>query len=341
MRLDFGIGYGPDVTIGAVADQVRCAESLGFGHVTVADVGMVAPETIAMMTVVATSTDRIRVGHGVTDPLTYHPTVIANAAATIRELAGDRAFVGLGTGGPYGKPLKRPATLRQLRAALAFVRAYTAGEEAELDGERWRSRWIPRSPWAGRPVPLMVAVCGPRMCELAGELGDGMFSKGVDPMLQRWRRDLAEHAAARAGRNGAPFTVWVRTQCVLADSKERARAVVAPYAARCATELHAVLERGSDAAADLRRRLAEAHPGLLEEIAGVASQVGYETAGPIERRIPQRVIDFFLLTGPPAEIAGRLREMEAAGVDGVTMTLYDPGREEETMRSIHDELMRG
>src|SRR5207253_5627146 len=136
--------------------------------------------------------ERIRIGHGVTDPVLFHPAVIAGATATIRELAGDRVFVGLGTGGPYGKPYVRAARLAELEEAVRFVKAYSAGDEASFAGGSWHSEWIRRSPHAGRALEVSVPVGGPRMCRMAGRVADAALSVGMDLTLQTWRKHLVD-----------------------------------------------------------------------------------------------------------------------------------------------------
>ena len=47
----------------------------------------------------AARTDQIRLGPGVTDPYSRHPAVTAATIATLDELSGRRALLGLGVGG--------------------------------------------------------------------------------------------------------------------------------------------------------------------------------------------------------------------------------------------------
>ena len=100
MALGFGIGLGQDQDVHNVARYAKAAEDLGYHHVTMIDMGTLSQEVHVLMTVAAQGTERIRIGHGVTNPATYHPGAIANATASLRELTGDRAFVGIGAGGP-------------------------------------------------------------------------------------------------------------------------------------------------------------------------------------------------------------------------------------------------
>ena len=65
------------------------------------------------LTAIALATERILLGPGITNPYVRHPGVTAAAVATIDELSGGRAFVGLGAGGgltldPLGIDRRRP-----------------------------------------------------------------------------------------------------------------------------------------------------------------------------------------------------------------------------------------
>src|SRR5262245_35914376 len=104
MVMDFGIAFGRDNSTLDAPEMSRMADELGFSHLTFVDMGNVAREVHVMMTLAAVNTQRIQIGHGVTDPDMYDPQVIANAVASLNELTGGRAFVGIGGGGPWSKP---------------------------------------------------------------------------------------------------------------------------------------------------------------------------------------------------------------------------------------------
>src|SRR5687767_301187 len=131
-KLAFGVGIGSDLSMHQIADHARAADDLGFEHVTFVDQSIVARDISTMMTVAALNTERIQIGHGVVDPWMFHPSVIANQAASLRELTNGRAFVGLGGGGPWGKPMAKPLPVATVREAALFIKKFSAGEDAEL-----------------------------------------------------------------------------------------------------------------------------------------------------------------------------------------------------------------
>src|SRR4051794_17032074 len=125
--MQFGIGFGQDLRVGDVAAYARAAEEAGFEHATFIDMSNLGTEVHVTMAVATAGSERIRIGHGVTDPIMYHPAIIAAAVGTIRELCGERVFVGIGAGGPYGKPYLRSAKIAELLEAVRFIKAYSAG----------------------------------------------------------------------------------------------------------------------------------------------------------------------------------------------------------------------
>ncbi|MEA2365308.1 MAG: hypothetical protein QOI32_820, partial [Thermoleophilaceae bacterium] len=299
--MKYGIAFGQDVAISEVAQYSKAAEDAGFTHVTLVDIGNLAADVNVAMTVALQGTETIEVGHGVTDPIMYHPGTIGGAVATMRELAGDRVFVGLGVGGPYGKPFIRAAKIAELEEAVTFLKGYTAGEEASFGGKSWHNEWIRRSEYSGKSVPVAVAVCGPRTTLAAGTTADAAFSIGMDPSLQRWRKGLVTRAAEEAGRDPDQVDFWVRTQVYIAESKEAAFEELAPYAATSAWELWKVLKRETPDTVALAKDIDAAHPGLLSELQAIydawdpywTERIG----GPQTRAVTQRVVDFFLASG--------------------------------------------
>src|SRR5262245_59103590 len=82
------------------------AEDAGFDFVTVSDhyhpwTSTQGHSPFAWSTIgaIGVSTERVRIGSGVTCPLIrIHPAIVAQAAATAWELSGGRFFLGVGTG---------------------------------------------------------------------------------------------------------------------------------------------------------------------------------------------------------------------------------------------------
>jgi alkanesulfonate monooxygenase SsuD/methylene tetrahydromethanopterin reductase-like flavin-dependent oxidoreductase (luciferase family) len=341
--MKFGIAFGQDVRIGEAAEYAKAAEDAGFSHVTFVDMGNLATDVNVTMTVALMGTERIAVGHGVTDPIMFHPGTIGGAVATMRELAGDRVFVGLGVGGPYGKPFIRSAKVAELQEAVTFLKQYTAGETASFGGNSWHNEWIRRSSYNGKGVPVTVAICGPKTCLAAGATADGVLSIGMDASLQRWRKDLVSRGATEAGRDPDQIDFWVRTQVYIAESKEAAFEELAPYAATSAWELWKVLRRETPDTVALAKQIDEAHPGLLAELEAVYDNWDpYWTeriGGPQTKVLTQRVVDFFLASGTPDDVREQLAAVDQVGITGASIVTYSVRNLHEMIGRLSDELI--
>jgi|GEM_PF-1868527 len=343
MKLNFGLGFGQDQNVHNVAEYAQTAERLGFSHITVADINNLANECHVIMTLIAAATDTIHVGHGVTNPATYHPGALANAMASIRDLSNDRAFVGIGAGGPYGQLLKKGVLMNELRQAIRFISDYSAGFEAELGDGSWHSEWIRNSGWNGKRVPVWVAVAGPRTCFITGEVGDAVLSIGMDPVLQQWRKDQVQAGAEAADRDVNDIDFYIRTQCYVADSKAAAKRELEPYAATCTYELYQILRRDNEPTDDLRERIKRNHPGLLEQFKLIFDNYDpYWTeriGGPQTKYVTQEVIDFFLATGTPEDIVAQIKRLEPVGIAGVSTVLFSIEEDFKQMQWLSEGVM--
>ena len=335
MHMRFSVGTGRISDVRLVAQLARTADECGYSRISFPDTPAVNRDVHVMMTIAALNTHRIHIGHGVTDPITVHPSVIANATATIDELSAGRAYVGLGAGGPYGKSMK-PATNRELRDAVRFIKDYTAGKEAEWKGARIRSEWVTR------PLPVYMAVEGPRACRLAGELADGIIFLGVHPDHVKWRLELIERGARKAGRRLSDIDIGVRAVIYPSKSREEALSNTSPHVAGL-EYMQRALRNPTPELAELRRRLDTNDPGLVDTLIR-----DYDAFAARRRRgdehqwtqaVSQRSLEFFSLAGTPEEITRRIEELGRLGVSGISTMLYTPMDKSELLRSISDTIM--
>jgi 5,10-methylenetetrahydromethanopterin reductase len=335
MHMDFSVGTGRISDMNEVAQLARTAEECGYSRISFPDTPAFNRDVHVMMTVAALNTSRIHIGHGFTDPYTFRPLVIANATATVDELSGGRAYVGLGAGGPYGKSMK-PVKIQELRDAVQFIRAYTSGEESSWKGARMRSEWI------GKPLPIYMAVDGPRACELAGEIADGVFFLGVHPEHVRWRLELIENGAQKAGRRLSDIDICARGVVFPCESREAALRGINPHFAGL-QYLHNAFKNPTSSMTELRRRLDIADPGITEtlirdyETFAVNRQSGDEHQW--TSFVSERTLDFFSLAGTAIEITRRIEELGNVGVTNISTMLYTPIDKNQLMRRISETVM--
>jgi 5,10-methylenetetrahydromethanopterin reductase len=93
-----GLSIWLDRPVTEAADMAVAAEQAGFADVWVPDHYFLR-DVYAAQAVMAERTSTVRLGTAVAAALLRHPSLLASSTATIDELSGGRAILGLGTGG--------------------------------------------------------------------------------------------------------------------------------------------------------------------------------------------------------------------------------------------------
>ena len=337
--MKFSIGMGSTLTTAEIPAHAKAAEDAGFSHLTLVDTPTMSRDVHVMMMLAAQATSRILIGQGVVDPHSIHPSVIANLSASINELSGGRVFVGIGSGNPVAK-IRKPATLRELREAVEFVRRFTAGQEATYGGDVYQSRW------SQSQLPIYVAAHGPKSLQLAGEIADGVIFLATNPVYAKWQLDLIARGAEKAGRDPAEIDTWARTMIYITDDKSTAREQLASYPASY-KELHKMLCRDDPDVAVLRHALDTDQPGSVEAL--IADSKRFDEAfdirhaeligAPHAESVSWRLIDFWHLCGPVEVISTRIDALKEAGVSTVSMTIYTVVDTLKLIRDVGDQLI--
>ena len=310
----------------AVADACL-AESVGFSLVGVADSQSVFRELYATMALCAQATRRVLIGPSVTNPVTRHPAVAASGIATVDEIAPGRTFFGIGSGDSAILNLaERPATLADMRAYIAAVRALHTRRETE-----WRGRTA-RLTWAPRAVPIYLSAEGPRTLELAGEIADGVIvNVGLEPSLVRDAVAHVHAGARRAGCDPAAVDLWCMVRANVTDD---VAAGIDEIRMELASNAHHVFRFTLEGKhvpgelADAIRRVQKGYWPAAHEALGPSPNARLLDAEPALRAY---LADRFAVVGPPAAYAEKLRAVMDAGITGFLVT----GFVAERTRLIH------
>lgn len=152
-----------------------------------------SPNAWVTLGAVARATERIGLMTYVTTPtFRYHPAVVAQQAATLQILSGDRFTLGLGSGEALNEHvigLGWPsADLRQERLveAATIISGLFDGGYLTYQGRHFRVDSAKLWDLPQRRVPIGVAVSGRQSCELFAPLADVMVGIDPDPDLASW-----------------------------------------------------------------------------------------------------------------------------------------------------------
>jgi len=169
-----------------MAEHAVLAERIGFDSVWVIDSQLLCRDVFVVLTAILSRTTTLRAATGVTQPVTRHPSVVAGAMASLDEMSGGRAILGVGTGfsslGTIGLPAARIA---DVEAFVQTTRGVLAGGTVPFAGDV-----TGHLAWVNEPtrVPIVIAATGPRMTRTAARIGDGVIL----------HQGLSDRAIARA-----------------------------------------------------------------------------------------------------------------------------------------------
>jgi coenzyme F420-dependent glucose-6-phosphate dehydrogenase len=166
------------------------AEKLGMDSVWISDhfqpwrhTGGHAPFSLAWLGALGARTHKIVMGTSVLTPTyRYHPSVVAQAFATLGTMFPRRVVLGAGTGESLNEvpasglqwPEQKERTAR-FREAIRLIRALWSGERVTFDGVFYKTKLATIYDRPEVPVPIFIAGAGPFIARLAGSEGDGFI----------------------------------------------------------------------------------------------------------------------------------------------------------------------
>ncbi|MDJ0767273.1 MAG: LLM class flavin-dependent oxidoreductase [Ilumatobacter sp.] len=200
--IELGVNLIPDTDIDSIVTLAAEAEQLGFSRCRVYDEGLVTRDVHVVMSAIASATERMTVGPGITNPYTRHPAQTAAAIASLDELSGGRASLGIGAGGsltldPIG--LRRVRALRAIRETIEISRALFSGERVSYDGD-FAALHDAQLDYARHDIEIWLAGRGPKVLQLGAELADGVMLDFLHEDVLADAVASIEQAASSAGR---------------------------------------------------------------------------------------------------------------------------------------------
>ena len=224
-------------TTAQLVDQAQAAEQAGFRYLWASDHlqpwqdneghSMFPWITLAL---VGQRTNQIPFGTGVTCPIyRYHPTIVAQAFASLALLYPGRVFLGVGTGerlneqaattqfGPYRERHDR------LVEAVQLIRQLWTGERISFQGRYFQTNQLKLYDVPKSSPPIFVAASGPKSAHLAGQYGDGWITEAGG--VKDHKLVAAFHKGAQdSGRDPATLGKRAEMFAVVGDRNEITRA---------------------------------------------------------------------------------------------------------------------
>jgi 5,10-methylenetetrahydromethanopterin reductase len=319
-QFDVSVGISPRQSFESWATFVAALEAEGVGRVWVIDSQLAMKDVYTGLVLAALNTKWLDLGTGVTNAVTRHPTITANAIAALAEISRGRAVLGLGAGDSalYGVGMK-PQKVAEVEEAIDFFQAVLSGEEGQLGGMKYRL------PHVAATVPVYLAVSQERMCELAGRKADGAIVMGpAQPDMVRRQVGWIEAGLKAAGRRRKDFDMsfvatmsaqvedvrsWASTQARLLTHYKELPISLMPFR-------------------DEIMRSADSY----DYAEHLSTRAGHSAA------VSDDLTRALAVVGTPGECAARLRELWSTGVDTFMFPLTGRNRLQRWC-AIRDEIL--
>jgi len=172
------------------------AENVGFDSVFISDhfqpwrhTGGHAPASIPWLAALGARTKRIVIGTSVMTPtFRYHPSIVAQAFATMAVMFPERVVLGLGSGESLNDvpalgfkwPGFKERTAR-LRESIILMRRLWSEERVTFAGQYYRTERATLYDRPSAPVPIYLAASGPTVAKMAGEIAEGYICTSGKP----------------------------------------------------------------------------------------------------------------------------------------------------------------
>jgi 5,10-methylenetetrahydromethanopterin reductase len=326
MRCGVSIGISPRQSFESFASLVGELDAEGVDDIWLIDSQLAMKDVYVGLTIAAVHTRRVRLGPGVTNPLTRHPSTIATAMAALAEVSGGRAVLGLGAGDSavYGLGMT-PAKVADVERAVIFFRSLMMDGEADWEGRRLRLAH------ARIQLPIYLAVSQQRMCRLAGRVADGAIVMGpAEPSSIARQVGWIEDGLAEAGRARSEFDI----QQVVTLSAQKEMASALDDVRSWATAQARLLADFKDLPAGLegfRQEIEEAKRSY-DFTEHLSVHAGH-TAG-----VSDDLAAALAVAGTVDTCAERLGKLLAVGIDGCIFPLPG-GNRIQRWRQIRDEVL--
>lgn len=304
-RFSIMTALDPNAPVSDVASLADAAEALGFHKLWLWD-SWASKDGYIGLALAAQHTEQLLLGTGVAPTPLRHSALLVNAIATVDDISGGRAVLGIGSGGQAtcGRLGVPKARIAEFREEIQLIRRLLAGEEV-VGGQPYRVESV------ARPIPIYTAVWGPRMQALSGELADGVIIMGperaevFDQKMQRIRG-----AAASVGRDPNEVRCVLQVSCAYADDPQP---LIEKYKSLA---IHHMQRLGYEG------EYPDEFRPLFDKVREAVRLIAMpEGESPGTRHVPDEFVRHSLLVGTEAECVGRLKDILALRPDEVVFSI--------------------
>ena len=307
--LSFGVTVLPDPPYTRLVEVLQQGERLGFEYGWTYDSHILWQESYALLAIAGTQTERIKLGHCVTNPGIRDPTITASWYATMHDITNGRMVMGIGRGDSSRRVVGlKPVKVDEFERRLRMIKDLMNGRPVEWNGKELELKWVRKEL---PDIPMHVAGYGPRALGVAGRVGDGVIIQLADPQIIQWIMDTARKAAEEEGRDPDALQCIVCAPSHVSDDLADAREQVRWFPAMVSNHVFDLLSKHDKS--ELPATLTESVERMERERYDYSehSRVGAKHG----QQVSDETCDRFCVLGTVEEHVAKLRRLEQAGVD--------------------------
>ena len=217
---EFGIVM--EASPGYTAKLATEIEAMGFDYLLCPDTQNLSPDPYGQLSLAAAATRSLKLGTGVTNPVTRRSAVTATAIATLQQESGGRAISVIGRGDSSAEHIGiKNATTAQLKKYVEDIRGFMRGDTVMLGEKDSRLRWLEGEKIP--PAPVDIACTGPKTIRMAADVGDRIsFAVGSAPERIRWAMETLEARLQETGRDRSSISAGAFINLVCDTEEQRA-----------------------------------------------------------------------------------------------------------------------
>jgi probable F420-dependent oxidoreductase len=329
--LEFGVTVLPDPPYQRFLDLIQLAERHGFDYGWTYDSHILWQESYATLALAADRTNKIKLGHFVTNPGIRDPTITASWYATMQDISNGRMVMGIGRGDSSRRVVGlKPVRVAEFERRCAMIKELMNGRKVEWNEKELELTWV-RDELPD--IEMWVAGYGPRALAVAGRVGDGVIIQLADPQIIQWIMETARRAADEAGRDPAALKCIVGAPSKVTDDLQQAREEVRWFPAMVSNHVMDLIERYG---------FESEIPAALTDFVKARKFYDYKEHSRVGAKhgefVTDEIADRFTVIGSVDQCIAKLRELESIGVDQFNIYLMTEGQEE-TLEAYGKEIL--
>ena len=328
--LSFGVTVLPDPPYARMIELMQFAEGQGFEYAWTYDSHILWQESYATLALAADKTQRIKLGHFVTNPGIRDPTITASWYATMQDISNGRMVMGIGRGDSSRRVVGlQPVKVAEFERRCQMIKDLMNGRSVEWNGKELKLEWARTE----QEIPMWIAGYGPKALAVAGRVADGVIIQLADPQIIQWIMDTARSAAEEAGRDPSELKCIVGAPSQITDDIAAAREQVRWFPAMVSNHVMDLIERyGWDSEI----------PAALTDYVKARKFYDYKEHSRVGARhgefVTDEICDRFCVLGNAEQATKKLKELECVGVDQFNVYLMTHSQEE-TLEAYGKEII--